>query len=206
MKTNSSSDELAATRRAREDYRMTELATPSLLAALRETTAGLHREVERLPLMERLLGPLELDDYLEILRRLWRFHSAQEARLAHGTLPQEFRRRPNVELLKRDLHGITLDAPEQHAPATAAESLGEFYLLECSALGGAVIARHVARWPALSGRIAFFGRAPQEVAARWREFCALLTAYDARPDAFRRDVLQGAQSAFAEAKLALGDE
>ena len=170
---------------------MTELATPSLLAALRETTAGLHREVERLPLMEEV-GNGTGRDYGEAL--------------AHGPLPQEFRRRPNVELLKRDLHGIALDAPAQHAPATAAESLGVLYVLEGSALGGAVIARHVARWPALSGRIAFFGRAPQEVAARWREFCALLTAYDARPDAFRRDVLQGAQSAFAEAKLALGDE
>jgi heme oxygenase len=178
----------------------------TLLAALRFGTAALHREVEALPSMVRLLGPLGLEDYVGILQRLWRFHAASEASLAHDELPQRFRHRPNLELLERDLRGMAPREPMRRRRASRAESLGMLYVLEGSALGGAVIARRVARSPALAGRTQFFCRPPQEVAERWRAFCALLGAHDAHPQTFRCEALAGAERAFREAKLALGDD
>lgn len=178
----------------------------SLLIALRAATAELHRDVESLPSMTRLLTPLALEDYLAILRRLLRFHVQQEARLARDELPQPFRHRPNVALLERDLRGAAPAGPQEDARASRAESLGVLYVLEGSALGGAVIARHVGRLPALAGRTAFFDRPPQHVAARWRAFLSVLAEHDAEPAPFRLAVIAGARHAFAGAKLALGDD
>jgi heme oxygenase len=178
----------------------------SLLAALRASTAEVHRDLEGLPSMTRLLEPLALEEYLAILRRLWRFHTRQEARLARDELPQAFRQRSNVALLECDLRGTVPARPLERARTSRAESLGVLYVLEGSALGGAVIARHVASVPALAGRTAFFARPPQHVAARWRGFLSLLAEHDAEPAPFRLAVIAGARGAFADAKLALGGD
>jgi heme oxygenase len=126
--------------------------------------------------------------------------------LTLGELPAEIRHRPNLDLLARDLAGVALDALPSAPRASAAESLGVLYVLEGSALGGAVIARHVERWPALAGRTAFFRRPSAEVAARWRAFCRVLASHDAHAPEFRSGVLHGARSAFLEAKAVLGEE
>jgi heme oxygenase len=178
----------------------------SLLTQLRANTSELHRDVEQLPSMARLLGPIELEEYVELLQRFWRFHTSQEARLALDELPRELQQRPNVALLERDLAGFALGAHTQQARASTAESLGVLYVLEGSALGGTVIARHLERRSALAGRTAFFNRPRAEVAARWRSFCRVLAAYDAQPPPFRSGVLDGARSAFLQAKTALGDD
>jgi heme oxygenase len=151
-----------------------------------------------------LVGELRLERYLEVLERFWRYHVALEAAV-DASLAPGFRLRSNVRLLERDLRGVELRAPQRVARATPIASLGILYVLEGSALGGVAIGRRLLALPELTGRVAFFGRARQEVAERWRVFCTVLESLDAVADDFVDEAVAGAQRAFESARTTLGD-
>jgi heme oxygenase len=186
------------------------ISPDGLLAGLRARTANLHREVERVQPLARLVEErLSLDGYLVILGRFWRFHVSQEAALDAALAP-EFSSRPNVALLERDLRGITLDLPPPEPRLTPAESVGALYVLEGSALGGVVIGRRLRDFPELGDRVAFFSRSAHEVAGRWRGFCSLLDSLDrslgAGREGLREAAVAGACRAFEAARRVLGGD
>jgi heme oxygenase (biliverdin-IX-beta and delta-forming) len=137
---------------------------PPLITALRLATAPIHEAVERLPGMERMMGPTVTSaDYHGFLIRLARLYGSLEpacyAALEVAGTPPDGRPtaglaatlglRPKYPCIRADLeaNGLApppLDLPLASAPDLAT-ALGALYVLEGSSLGGRVIARHLRR-------------------------------------------------------------
>lgn len=120
-----------------------------VLERLRRETAELHREVEK---MTDLPGSISTrEDYAQLLRRLYDFHTAVEARLTNPfwamgwldlgiALPTHRR----AHLLSEDLHslGAVPDEATVWLPGldNIGQALGCLYVVEGSSLGGRVLA------------------------------------------------------------------
>lgn len=189
---------------------------PALLTLLKESTRDQHARAESLV---RLMEPGVTRDayrrHLEALHGVWApLEPALHARLG-AALPTCLS--PRLGLLETDLRALgvavrpahrgsprapllLLAAPTQPdlgpalLPASDAGAWGALYVLEGSALGGQVLARHLERALGPSLPLAFFRGAGEDVGARWRAFCRAL---DAHVPAGEADALvQGARATF----------
>jgi len=178
-------------------------ARSSPAAALREHTRGAHERVEA-----RVDAPARLADrgaYRGWLELLLGFHAATDAVLerafAEAGLPPSGR----VQRLRRDLAALGASATEIAAVprldpawiAGGARACGTLYVVEGSALGGAVLGRRARAElgvTPLSGA-AFFSGAGSP-APRWRAVCAVLDERLGDDDALGGAV-GGALDAFA---------
>jgi heme oxygenase len=162
---------------------------PPVLDALKRGTRRHHDRVEA---QVRVLEPdFTPGDYETLLVRMWGFYQPVEAGLAGcvtwGQLGLDSGDRWKVSLLERDLAGLgkTADAlaklpvcTDLPALNSVPAALGCMYVLEGATLGGAIIARHLARtWKI---RSAFFGSYGSATGARWQEFGRALASYEAR--------------------------
>ncbi len=122
-----------------------------LLTSIREETAGLHRDLER---VSRLAVPKpDLDDYGRFLLAMRRFLAVVEPALPAYPAWRPFE--PSlVDRIDRDLEALGIHAPQRSPgpglepsvtpPASAAEAWGVAYVLEGSRLGGTALA-HILR-------------------------------------------------------------
>jgi heme oxygenase len=130
-----------------------------MMQRLKEETRPHHDQIERNPLMARVMQPdLTLPEYQQVLARLYGFHRPVETHLAAwsawDTLGFDYDARRKAALLAHDLHVLGLP-PEAvaalplctHLPVlnTPEQVLGCLYVLEGSTLGGHVIARQLGR-------------------------------------------------------------
>ena len=145
----------------------------SAMGALRTATAAHHERLERRVDIERALRSRAT--YRELLERFYGFYRPLEDVLAPISVPG-FAYRRKLPLIEADLAALGGDvaalpvAPRVPAVATVGDALGVAYVIEGSALGGAVIGRMVRRELGLTS--AFFhgtGIAPQ-----WRAFGAVV--------------------------------
>ncbi len=152
------------------------------LARLRAACVPAHRALESDGVFARILAPdVGLADYRCLLHTWQGFLSGAEPALRaaltrQGLMPAYLARMPRLEADLAAL-GWTRLAPSPAPPVidSRGRALGLLYVLEGSALGGRVIARHLARTlgPAVAGAMQFLSATP-ESGLHWRACCALL--------------------------------
>lgn len=159
----------------------------SLRTLLRDTTAPAHTAIESNVRLSSLTSTsLSSHAYREILEKYYGFFRPIENELrassvAHEAVPALEERFKASELVE-DLLGLGLTAQEiEELPfcrafpslSTRASILGVMYVLEGSALGGMLIAKHLATLPWYRPG-AFFHTEGAAVSARWKSFLAAL--------------------------------
>ena len=157
-----------------------------VLRMLRRGTTAEHADLERsLDLLDPALDRTRLTD---VLARMHGFWLAAEAGLDAwaarfpadaGTVSWERRRR--ADLFAADLAVLGArgadTGPDLPAPAGTDEALGRLYVLEGSTLGGAIIDRHLAALPELSGlRLRAFSPYGARTGAMWHSFRSVTRA------------------------------
>lgn len=181
-----------------------------LAGALRRATAGVHAEIERLPLMSRLTSETAtLDDYQRYLRAILTIHAPLEQVLYDGldeTVRDRLGVRPKLPALLADMEeqGLTFNmpvlavAPAPLLPDDLSARVGGLYVLEGATLGGRTIARHLRR---LIGEplgsthfLDFHGR---QTSAAWKGFTSGLNALAAQQALIPDRVIAGALAVFA---------
>ena len=177
---------------------------PPILDALKQSTRALHDRVEsRIRVLEADFAPR---DYGELLARMWGFYRPVEVRLGAVDVWQELDLDPaerwKTRLLEQDLArlGVGRDALA-HLPIctdlpaldSVPRALGCGYVLEGATLGGAIIARHLARTWGI--RSAFFGSYGSNSGSMWRAFGCALAAYEAKTGSADR-IISGAGDTF----------
>lgn len=177
---------------------------PPILDALKRSTRPFHDRVES---RVRVLEPgFTRRDYEDLLARMWGFYRPVEARLGSLDVWQELDLDPaerwKTPLLEQDLTrlGVGGDALA-HLPIctdlpaldSVPRALGCAYVLEGATLGGAIIARHLARTWGI--RSAFFGSYGSNSGPMWRAFGCALAVYEARTGSAAR-IIDGAGDTF----------
>lgn len=181
-----------------------------LAGALRRATAGVHAEIEQLPLMSRLTSETAtLDDYRCYLSAILAIQAPLEQTL-YDRLDERVRDRlgirPKLPALLADLEeqGLTFDmpvlavAPAPLLPDDLSARVGGLYVLEGATLGGRTIARHLRRLigePLGSTRfLDFHGK---HTSAAWKGFTSGLNALAAQQVLVPDRVIAGALAVFA---------
>jgi len=181
-----------------------------LAGALRRATAGVHAEIERLPLMARLTSETAtLDDYRGYLRAILAIQAPLERALYDGLdemVRDRLGVRPKLPALLADLEeqGLRFDpavpavAPTLVLPDDLSARVGGLYVLEGATLGGRTIARHLRRFigePVGSRRfLDFHGR---QTSAAWKGFTSALNLLAAQHRLVPDRVIAGALAVFA---------
>jgi len=116
--------------------------------ALQAATAQLHAEVEAAPLMAALMSPgVDREILAEVLQRMLRIHAGWEQANAPRLQVLAWPWRPRAQVLRDDLMALGVRPTTQALPAPVAgceaEAWGMLYVVEGSALGGRLIARHL---------------------------------------------------------------
>ncbi|MCK7582898.1 MAG: biliverdin-producing heme oxygenase [Chromatiales bacterium] len=180
-----------------------------LALALRRATAGIHAEIERLPLMARLNSDAAtLDDYRRYLRTIAILHAPLEGTLYERLDAETLRRlgiQPKLPALLADLEEQGLDGsthwpvlmPLSVLPGDLSATVGGLYVLEGATLGGRTIARHLRRVIGESiGAARFLDFHGRQTSSAWKGFTSTLNALAAEgvltPDA----VIAGALAVF----------
>lgn len=171
--------------------------------AVRDATATRHRRVERR--LDVGASFRSVDAYGRMLGRLLGFHAPLEAELREAAdavegvppLPRRERLEADLTTVHRDPAAVPMHPRPLGLPQDDAGRVGSLYVIEGSALGGAVLARLAERrlgFTALHGAAFFSGDAGPATDARWE---LVLAAVDAHADAGRLPaVVSGAQQTF----------
>jgi heme oxygenase (biliverdin-IX-beta and delta-forming) len=181
-----------------------------LAIALRRATAGVHDEIERLPLMSRLTSETAtLDDYRRYLRAIVAIHAPLEQAL-YARLDDTTRDRlgitPKLPALLADMEaqGLTFNmAALAFMPGPVllddlSATVGGLYVLEGATLGGRTIARHLRRLIGEPlGATRFLDFHGQHTSAAWKGFTSGLNALNAQQTLVPDRVIAGALAVFA---------
>lgn len=121
------------------------MSNKNTLEKLREATAALHQRLEQQNPAQAILDhSMDLETYKSLLLQNYQAYEYLEARIA-TFLPQL--KADKAERLKADLEGLKLvppsDPPMNISITSPAEAFGAAYVVEGSALGGMVIAKHL---------------------------------------------------------------
>lgn len=144
------------------------------MGELRAATAAHHERLERRVDIEHALRSREA--YSELLERFYGVYRPLEEALIPLSVPG-FTYEPKLPRLHADLVALGRDPDTlplaSHLPsvATTSDKLGVAYVIEGSALGGALIGSLLRR--RLNLQSAFFAGGPG-IAPRWREFSAIV--------------------------------
>lgn len=164
---------------------------------LQAATAALHAQVEATPLMAALMSPaVDRTVCVEVLQRLLRIHAGWEELNAARLQSLSWPWRPRARGLRFDLMALGVRPATQAVAAPRAdcdaEAWGMLYVVEGSALGGRLIARHLrAHVPQLAEAIEHFEAA--DAGPGWPAFRAALE--QALPDDASRARAAGAAQA-----------
>lgn len=156
-----------------------------LLAELREQTSPYHRKIEKNELLRRLMGPLTLSDYIEVLKKFYGFYVPLETQaiprfLNKNNVFQKFYY-PKLPLLKSDLDALATASDALKLciftpnPATPFGWLGVLYVLEGSCLGRAMMWPRIQQQLRLDSGGFFFSTGLQDLQAHWAAFCQNMT-------------------------------
>lgn len=172
---------------------------------LRDETASRHREVERK--LDVRSSFASVGAYRAMLERLLGFHAPLESELrglSWASVVDDVEVSPRRARLERDITALGGDpsatphaAAPMRLPADGPGRVGAFYVIEGSALGGAVLARLAGRrlqLTAAHGAAFFHGDAGPATDARWE---AVIAAVDTHAEAGHLDaVITGAKLTF----------
>ncbi len=183
-----------------------------ILDELKRRTRAQHERIEqRVPLLRE---DLSRSEYRNLLSRWLGFYLPLEAALAQvrgwdgvAELDRESRRK--VPLLQADLRFLGAAAAPSAgcaAPAdlpcvgTLPRALGCMYVTEGATLGGAIIARHLARTLGVTPATgcAFYGGYGPRTGPMWKAFGATLEAYALAHPAAAADIIDAACETFVQ--------
>jgi heme oxygenase len=177
--------------------------TSPVLARLRAATAADHQRLEdRLDAVERLADP---DQRAGLIRRYAALHVPAEAALGphlSGLDDLDFEARRRAPKLIAHAGSF---APAFPVPASVAEALGMFYVLEGSALGGRMILRDLAGRGVRDERLSFLDPYGSATGALWRSFLAVLARETGDNQGLILQACRGAMVAFRHAERVLCD-
>lgn len=173
---------------------------------LREETADLHHQVERILGLPNTITTL--DEYRSCLERFYQFYRPLESSLRRFSDWHRF----GLELpehagwLALDLQALGLnptdidDAPQDSLPELPhfAHALGALYVMEGSTLGSQFILRHLTTvlGDEIAGTVAFFNGHGLRTGARWGIFRSSLDSYGVQHPETTLSVVHGAKATF----------
>ena len=172
-----------------------------LTSLLRSGTAAVHAEIEALLYSGKLMGgTLSRSEFAHLLQIHLQFHLALERAIdrhkeVEVLLPVKTSK---SEMLLKDLEAtgqvpIRVES-DRLSQLTVPQLIGALYVSEGSMLGGAVIARAIAKTQGLQDhKINFFGMYGKDLGPNWVIFCNKLND---RPNAEWPLILEGAHIAF----------
>lgn len=186
----------------------TQPAREHVRQTLRSATALAHRELDRHPLLKRLMdSPLTHDQYAQSLAAIYRSHAGLERRVHESRhhLASGFTLDARLEFLQADLAELGVGIPS--APETARLPLearaawwGRVYVLEGSRQGGAVIAGRLRSSLGETVPCRFFGAAPLP---REHEALLAMRGRDLEGHEELEQAVASAREAFADYKAGL---
>jgi heme oxygenase (biliverdin-IX-beta and delta-forming) len=160
------------------------LATATVAQVVKKETAFLHQEVEQI-LIPCLNDIISLEDYAAVLQCFYSYYlpieQAIQQHVSSSILPDIERRRTAL-LIVDDLAFLGMPVDETKAAAlpqinNIAQAFGVLYVLEGSTLGGKVIAKMLAKNPALPlppGALNFFNGYKDATGKMWTNFVEVL--------------------------------
>lgn len=153
----------------------------TLRGRLRQATSETHDRIERrLDIVAALADPARR---VALMHRFWGLHRGAEqalSRVLDGMAGLDYPSRSKVALLEADLVDLTGARPNRLDPvcrfevASCEAGLGIAYVLEGSALGGAMIYREMLARGMSPDGLSFFNPYGSQTGLRWREFIAVL--------------------------------
>lgn len=175
------------------------------LTELREKINPYHRKIEENVLLRKLMGPLTLTDYIDVLKKFYGFYVPLEAQaiprfLKQNSVFQKFYF-PKLPLLERDLKALATSSdavmlcPFTPNPTNPFGWLGVFYTLEGSCLGRAMM------WPNIQERLhlksgdSFFSTDSHDLQNHWSAFCKNMSE-QVRSEVDAQEVISGAIATF----------
>ncbi len=175
-----------------------------MLGRLRAATGDDHQRLEeRLDAVERLADPVKR---LRLVQLYAALHIPAEMALAahlSGLPDLDFDSRRRTPLLEPYAGAV---APVFPAPASIAEALGMFYVLEGSTLGGRMILRMLEARGVEDEALAFLDPYGPETGARWRDFLSVLMGYVGDNEGLILHACRGGTMAFRHAEHVLCED
>ncbi len=150
---------------------------------IRKLTWPLHKRLDQLPQLKRLLQPdCGLDDYRRFLLKMATFYRTYQPLVfdSVGALaPDDLALRDKLGALQRDLDGLGAGGVHDLAPMTPdtacfkhrpAAALGALYVMEGSTQGGQLLRRKMLERFARTDIVQFFDVYKQHNGQRWQDF------------------------------------
>ena len=172
---------------------------------LKEYTAPLHREAERLNYVGEIMShSLSLAQYLDLLwRNYWlNYYVEQQIKELNAdslypelTLPE----RSKCHLAKQDLDllNIVAEVPTISFPKLSpAELLGAIYVVEGSTLGGSMICRKLSAGPVATAPKAFYNGYGGNTGIMWKSCVAFLNKYGEQHPDLHEEIIKGATKTY----------
>lgn len=186
----------------------------SLRTQIKEATRPLHERLDAHPLSERLLSPqVSLTDYVRFAKVNFGFLAPIEhALVQYLPLQSVHPFQPRAQDIIVDLQAIGVPTNEiaqipvmaEFDPVTSiGEAMGVAYVLEGSAMGGLVIAKHLSRTLQLSpehGLKFFLPHDPKQVVRDFQAFAHKLDTF-AGCECDERDAIEGAHRTYQMVRL-----
>ena len=169
----------------------TNLAVSPLLKQLKAETQDNHNRIEKVSCMKRLFAKdYTINEYRACLERMFGFYDAIEPIIYHylgDQLRASFKFRSKIEPLKQDLTQLGLSqrdidmlprCPMDTSINSLAQSLGVWYVLEGSTLGGQVISRHLGQQfgDSVMQPLRFHSGYGEQTRTYWMDFCQVIEA------------------------------
>ena len=149
-----------------------------LLNDLREQTRPYHQELERQPLLHKLLGPLTNNEFISILKGFYGFYKPLEDKfMAQQLVELQKFFFPKSQLIESDLNkmGYSLQDAQlcTHLPKLEENYhwLGVFYTLEGSCHGRKFLWPKIQKHLQLSQESSFFLERSHDLKEHWKNFC-----------------------------------
>lgn len=150
---------------------------------LKEQTNEIHKSLEELPLLKKVVSPdITKDEYCALLNGFYRLHRIYETGLHNydGPIISNYEERCKLHLLEEDLNEldmVILERNEQIKFTKEAQVLGAMYVMEGSTLGGQYIVKNLNQvFPEYSHN--FYNGYGAETGKYWKEFKTYLDDFE----------------------------
>ncbi|KQC32256.1 hypothetical protein AAU57_02145 [Nonlabens sp. YIK11] len=168
----------------------------TILELLRKETRDAHIELEQVSGAAKILDrTINLEQYVKILQANYIAYAKAESQLA------PLQNESIATWIKQDLQAAGAEVPNSKEEVTVQDSnlgkLGVQYVIEGSLLGGAMIAQHLTKCPALENLSPqqFYAPGSPERAKRWRNYVAHMNSIDLTPQE-SKEIVEAANQTF----------
>ncbi|MES2629791.1 MAG: biliverdin-producing heme oxygenase [Bacteroidota bacterium] len=161
-------------------------SSPDFLARLRSETAPVHKDLEQNGITSVLMSPsVSTADYILYLQTVYSLHKAVEEQVFQhlAALVPDIASRTKTPAIQADLEALNEplsgEAPvfDTGLPSDAAYNLGMLYVSEGSTLGGQYILKHIRSILGEQTPVNFLNIYGDRTGSTWKNFIAVLTAY-----------------------------